>query len=231
MSFVGILRPCYVLRLACSLSVLRLLSISAAANFLASMSINTEMNGLSVIALLPGHFIKNVLLRNWCMLMLYLFRAPRHNGMLKVSPDVVPPQVCCNKSRPPTLKTNRQSKQPQGRLETSVRFGKEPIQFPRNGSLPRLKFRKWMDKRNTTTEAGVAKKEKEAAKTETEVNTANETWFMLLQRPEALKTRKKSCHHLASSLSAERLCTSTTSLPMIQFTLTWKLCACTSRRN
>lgn len=45
-------------------------------------------------------------------------------------------------------------------------------------------------------------------------------WSMLLQRPQPLKTREKSCHHLASSRFAEKLCTLTMSLPMIQFTLT-----------
>lgn len=159
-----------------------------------------------------------------------LFRAPCHNRTLKLSPDVVPLLVRCNKSRPPTQKTNRRSKQPQGKLAKNVRFGKELIQFPANRGLSRLEFRKWMDNISTTTEAEVAKKEKEVAKTEA-VNSANKPWFMLVHRPQPLKTREKSCHHFASSLFVGRLCTSTTSLPMIQFILTWKLCACTSRRN
>lgn len=152
-----------------------------------------------------------------------LYRAPRHNNTLKLPPDVVPLQVLYNKSRPPTEKINQQLNQAQRQLETSVRFVKELIQFLRNGGLPLLKFRNW-------TETEVAKEEKEVAKTKTEVNTANKLRFML-QRPRALKTRETSCRHLASSPFAERLCTSTTCLPMIQFTLTWKLCACTSRRN
>ena len=161
-----------------------------------------------------------------------LFRVLRHNHTLKLPADVVPLQVRYNKSRPPTTqKANRRSKEAQRQLETSVRFVKELIQFPRNGGLPRFKFRNWMDKRNTRMETEVAKEEKEVAKTKTEVNTASKPRFMLKQRPQTLKTRETSCHHLPSSLFVERLCTSITSLPMIQFTLTWKLCACILRRN
>ena len=160
-----------------------------------------------------------------------LFRELRHSHTLKLPPDVVHLQVRYNKSRPPRQKTNRRAKQAQRQLETSVRFVKVLTQFPRNGGLPRLKFLNWMDKRNTRTETEVAKEEKEVAKTKMEVNTANKPWLMLRQGPRALKTRETSCHHLASSPFAERPCTSTTCLPMTQFTLTWKLCACTSRRN
>ena len=184
-----------------------------------------------------------------------LFRAPRHKRTFKFSPDLVPVQVRCSKFRLPTQKTSLRSRQTRRKLETNVRFVRELIQFLRNGGLPRLKFRMRMDKRNTTMETEVVKEEKEVLKTETEVEMSviygmrslvyaetmrvkflknsltMKPWFMFLQRLQALKTREESSRHLASSLFAEILCTSTTCLPKIQFTHNWKLCACTSRRS